>query len=173
MSATLRTYMAMIYTRPDGTLTALGTLQEPLAEQALAGLEVIGPRRIVVPAGESKVLWDYTQQLAFGMLVVRIVGDGYLFGAYHTDTCEDLAGGDFNPSGDYPRAREFDLSCEVPFILNTNKVRVNPVVADEYTITGGFPVIFTDAGTVEGRVYKMTAHNGGTEDVTVEIAVFN
>lgn len=80
---------------------------------------------------------------------------------------------DPTPAGSALRCRQLDLACRIPLTLNTDKCLVNPVLADDAGFSTGVPVIFTDDGTVEGKVYGVYVWNPAESDVQVEITVLN
>lgn len=173
MTADLRCHFAMVLVDSDGVRHSLGSFESPVFDGSVPGTAKLRAT-LTIPAEGKMILWQYGDQGVeeFEALVLRVKGDGYLYGAFQVDT--PTSASDNDPSGSNERWRQFDLSCEIPFILNTDLARVNPTVADEYTETGGFPTIFDDAGTVEGRVYAVAAKNPSTtEAVEVEVWVIN
>lgn len=62
--------------------------------------------------------------------------------------------------GTYRDMIKAGLSCWTPYIINTPLNLVHATAARRYELDGnGFPAILTDAGTVEGRLYKLWARN--------------
>jgi hypothetical protein len=157
----------------DGVRKSLGSLESPVFDGTTPGTGRL-IATVTIPAGEKMMLWQYGDLGVedFELVAIRVKGTGYIYLAFLVDT--PTSASDDTPSGTNPRWREVDVSCKIPFLLNTDAARVNPTVADEYTETSGFPTIFDDAGTVEGKVYEIAAKNASTTDaVEVEVWVLN
>jgi len=62
--------------------------------------------------------------------------------------------------GTYRDVFKAGLSCWTPFLINTPLGLVHQTAARRYELDGnGYPAILTDAGTVEGRLYKLWSRN--------------
>lgn len=173
MTAQLQFHFGMVLVDSDGVRTGLGSLESPVFDGSVPGTAQLRAT-VTVPAGEKMMLWQYGDQGVedFEVLVLRVKGTGYLYGAFLVDA--PTSASDHDPAGTTERWRQFDLSCKIPFVLNTDEARINPTAADEYTETGGWPTIFDDAGTTDGRVYAVAAKNPSTTDaVEVEVWVIN
>lgn len=166
MSATLRVYETAVLTNGANT-SSTGNPNAPVCEVTLADGSTVFHKKITLAAGEKKVLWDYSDVLEFDYLRIVLPEAGFLHCAIKVDTPESDE--DLNPSGDYPRWRQFDLSCASGMSFNTDTVLINPTLADDVGTTGGFPTVFDDADTVAGRIYALAAKNPGTADVVVEV----
>ena len=78
------------------------------------------------------------------------------------------------PAGTHQRTNEIDLSCWTPFVMNTAYALVHATLATAAGLSAGAPAILTDAGKVQGRVYKVWAINQSTTaDVWLDVWVRN
>lgn len=170
MTAIIRSYLAFTY-EVGATFDSIGQIGESFGAISSPGTGHLPRQRVTLASLEKKVLWSWEQLRDFELLAVWIRGSGYVNLCFDVDT--PVSGSDLSPSGNDYRQRHFDLSCYAPFILNTDQCLVNTVIADENTLTGGYPTMFGDAQTVNGKVYKLYAYNPGAENVEVVTSVWN
>lgn len=121
----------------------------------------------------TKVFDAIDNQYAFQFLALQLVnGAGFVHVAWMVD--KPTSSVNLAPAGTHQRVCEQDLSCHTPLILNTAFARVHPTLSVAAGMSGGFPTVLTDAGTVEGRVYQVFIKNQSTTtDVYVDLWVRN
>lgn len=171
MTATLRMGFWLAYVLGGRLKERVGDPGAELAEVSTPGDGHLA-RRVTIAAGETAVLWKWADLNDFEVVVLLISDSGYANIAVLAD--KPTSASDSTPLGTHESWRQFDLSCKIPFILNTDAALVNPVAADDNGDTAGLPTIFSDAGTVDGKVYKIAAKNpDDADDVTIEVWVLN
>lgn len=122
-------------------------------------------QEFTIPAGETVQLWAYTEGDTFEMIALVIQGqEGYLQLAWEVNKPTSTT--NFAPDGTtHRRINQCDMSCFAPFVLSADECLVNPVLADATGLDGSsLPSIFSDAGTIDGRVYKLWAKNPSLTD---------
>lgn len=172
MTAQIACYFALSYL-DQGRHEVLGSIQNPVAEVSSPGTGKL-VRTVTVPAGGTLTkLWEYLDQLDFEVLALRIPGTGYLRLAIKIDT--PTSASDLTPSGGDIRWRELEMTCKIPFILNTDQALVASTAADDYADDAGEPKILKSATTVEeAKVYEIVGRNDDADnDVEVEVWVLN
>lgn len=185
MSATFKFMWGMTYTR-DGVTDAHGSLTDPVKEVTIPGdythaktLKL--PKATSLPVVTPVMLWDYTQQQQFEALVFVLRGGaGYVELAWLVD--KPVSASDLRPQSEvspftttHRRVNCVDVTCDAPFVLNTDLARVHATLATATGLDGnGYPSIMTDASTVEGRVARVWAGNYATDaDVYCDVFVLN
>jgi hypothetical protein len=163
MSARAAFFWALSFLR-DGTRSDAGSLTNPVKEVE-TDLDVDKTQEFTVAADSKVVLWDYAEFLDFAHVVVEVLDDeGLVVVSHMVDTCVDIAAdpltdADLQPSGTNERWNHAVLSCDGIWTLCSNVAYVNPVLADHAGSSGDYPTLPDDAGTVEGRVYRITVWN--------------
>jgi hypothetical protein len=165
VTATLRAYSRGVVERGDRTFR-FGS-EEPVKEVTITGDHILTDDEVEIPAGQTVTLWEYSASDKHFELLRFCIADqaGYVDLYWLVDKPTDAAGGDYSASGTCERWNQCDLTCTTDFCLNTDAARVNPVLADATGTTSTLPTMIGDAGTVEGKVYKVVAHNRGASDV--------
>lgn len=172
MTATLRMGFWASYIKGGRLEERIGDPQAALAEVSTPGTGKL-VREVTIAAGDTAVLWEWADLNDFELVALLIRDSGYAHLAILAD--KPTSASDSTPLGTHESWRQIDLSCKIPFLLNTDAALVNPVAADDNGDTAGLPTIFSDAGTVDGKVYKIAAKNpaAATADVVVEVWVLN
>ena len=152
----------------------LGT---PIASYTLSG-PGMAVRQFTIPAladtpAQSDAVAAYSYMPSrghFACLSLRIIGDGVLNGWAMVDTPTSTT--NLAASGTYPRSREFEMSCQLPFVLNTSTTYIHPTASTEYGVTNSLPKILEPAnwsGRLAAYVYSIVVWNPGDADVILEV----
>ncbi len=155
-----------------------GRLEERIGDPGAQLAEVTMPgtgklvREITIAAGATTTLWEYADLNDFETVVLLVRGSGYLNLAIKAD--KPTSSTDSTPLGTHESWRQIDISCKVPFLLNTDAALVHDNPLLDNGDSGGMPTILSDAGTEDGKVYKIVAKNPSTTaSVVVEVYVLN
>lgn len=157
----------------DGEATFLGTtgLTSTLKEINVAGRKVIS-RRLKLEPGESIGPWNQQSDPAFVFWSLRVIEDGGVLRCWvyidNPTSSTNLVASGVDPKWiPWP-----NISCQAPLILTSIDIQNNPVDADFLGVDGsGLPTIESDAGTVDGKVYRVRVKNISASAVTAEIVV--
>ncbi len=125
-------------------------------------------RRIILPAWTGSPLPDPTllfdaadNGYAFQWVAFALVG-GHGFAHLAMLADKPVSSSDLSPAGTHERVAQIDLTCTCPLVINTPLARVHPTLATAAGMSGGYPHILWDVGTVEGRWYRAWARNQST-----------
>lgn len=159
---------------PEGI--EIAPLHDPIKALSITGdFKKFAKIKLPAAATVPTLLWSYTEQQLFEAIALVIEGgEGYLHLAWEVN--KPVSTSDLTPDpGNTCRRVDFaDLSCFAPFVLSSDDIKVNPVIATAAGVDGsGYPALFTSGATVAGRVYKLWAMNTGTTDVYLNVYVRN
>lgn len=156
-----------------GTIRRVGSSIRAAREVTITPATTIDmEREVVVPAGGHVVVYDYDDDPDFNLLSVEVVSDGgFLYATVKKDA--PTSSTDKTPAGTCVNWHNEGMSCFAPKVWDSQRCKVNPVLADAAGDTGGFPTIMSDAGTVDGYIYKVVIYNPGTSDATIRRTFVN
>jgi len=172
VSANLKVYFSMTMVKDGKLLPPYGNLNAPIADVDITGDSFDFLSDIVVPAGETKVLWQYGIHHDFEVAVFTILDSGYGYLCWLVD--RPTSATDSTATGAVRRWREVDVTCKVPFLLNSDAARINATAASDYgDDASSLPKILSATDSEVGKVYEVVMLNPGTDDITVRRAIIN
>lgn len=157
----------------SGTIRRVGSSIRAAREVTITpATDIDMEREFTIAAGGHAVLYDYDDMPDFNYLSAEVVSDG---GFCYATVKKDAPTSSTNktPAGTAVNWHNEGMSCFAPKTWDTQRCKVNPVLADAAGDTGGLPTIMSDAGTVDGYIYKVVLYNPGTEDVTIRRTLIN
>jgi hypothetical protein len=176
MTAVVRVYSAVVYEKAGQLLpgAGVGSLTEPVAEFSTDGTDHIGPRHIVIPAGEYKTVWSYGIPTHFDLAVVRIIEEGMEAHIHlKLDRPTDRAAGDFAATGSVKRWRHKMLRGQTPAYLTADDGLIDSDATADNGDDSGEPAIL-ESPTVElGHIYEVGVSNPGETDLTIEFSSYH
>lgn len=157
----------------SGTIRRVGSSIRAAREVTITPATYIDmEREFTIAAGGYAVLYDYAETPDFNLFSCEVVSDGgFCEFWYKVDT--PTSSTDKAASGSNPRWRQHSMSCFERVALDTQRARIHPTLATDAGDTGGISSAMSDAGTLDGYVYKIVVKNPGTSAVTIRRTLIN
>lgn len=167
-TSTIRHYDAL-YHEAGGVVRALGQrgLRQPVEKTNAADGRVVEQDFVVEP-GDMILVWDGDADGSirdFAFLRLIIIGSGTLNLYWIVDTV-DVDGA---YTGAQEKACPDSMSCLLPAQWCTPDIETNPTAADVTGVSGGLPVLESDAGTVLGKRKRLYVKNPDTATANVKV----
>lgn len=162
--------------RHQGLTRGIGSLSEPfrhssagVAELTTAGSQVVKTTGIIVPAGQTIVVWDYLD-LPIDPALFVVACDELAYCFLHAD--KPTSDADQTPLGTHVHAFQFPAAAGMPAVIAGRALLVVPTATNPAAISAGEPTL-PGLGTVAtGRAYALSVHNAGATDIVTDLAIF-
>jgi len=168
MGAQIQMYRALTRTL-GGTPKTYGNIQTPFSDFETA--DSLGPAlddSIIVPAGDSFTCWEYgVHSSGWEIGFVELISAGSLYLAWKNDTPTSSTNND--PTGAAITWDGLTLTNNASYFFSTRETTTNANAVDHTSNNAGAPTRWTDAGEVDGYIYKVMCKNPGTDDVRVRV----
>lgn len=164
MGAQIQMFRALTRTL-GGTPKTYGNIQTPFADFETD--DTLGPsldNSIIIPAGESYTFWEYdVHSTGWEIGFVELISTGTLLLAWKNDTPTSATNND--PTGAAITWDGLTLTNNASFFFSGRETTTNASAADHAGNNSGAPLRWTDAGEVDGYIYKVMVKNPGDDDV--------
>jgi hypothetical protein len=163
-AGTLRIYNAGVFEETGQPPVTWGSMVTPVKAVTVTPLLLVRPQIVTLAIGEMFTLWAYdADRPDFSSVQVWLpdqsgnidIGIGYAPASSLSDT---------------PRWRTLKAGCHDRFSLSEDELLTNAVAADDYGDNAGYPLIWSDAGTVAGKIVKIAVMNPAIATAAVRVA---
>lgn len=162
-AGTLRIYSAGSFEETGQSPVTWGSLISPVKAVTVTPLLLVRPTIVSLAVGEMFTIWAYdSDRPDFSNVRIWLPDQsGNIDIGIGTAPASSLS--------DTPRWRTLKAGCHDVFSLSEDALLTNPTAADEYTDTAGYPTIWSDGGTVAGKITKIAVMNPATASAAVRV----
>ncbi len=158
----------------NGVGAVSGKIDTPVKLVTLPGVIYRPGELVKIAAGQSVVLWTYTDTqrgaanlVEWSQAMVQVDPDGFLYvaGLVSQKNSTTKLPTNLATNG---RWQNFGVSCYSPFIFNSMAALWTTTATNQVAQSSTLPAIFSDGSAEEGRIYSIAVKNPGAADVTAK-----